>query len=404
MIEINEEFTVAASPDVVYAVLSDPSADIECVQGAELGETHQDGTFDSSIVIKFSALKIKFLGRVGLVLDETGRSGTMTASGKDGQGGTKFNVTAEFAVSEGTDPSTSAVVLKGDVEIRGKLAGMIEGAASAVTQRMAGEFVEALSLRCASGTTALTAQGTKDAGPAPAAVLLHDFGGSPNTLRAWGQALADEGIEVSIPRLPGHGTRWKDLNHTTYDDWLTAARAAVDAARADHPTVYAMGLGLGGTLALAMAADTERSVDGVLAVNPVLTQLKGITGWDRAWRWLRRSKPVISSGIRKSGVSDTAYRRTALRAAASLASGARRTAGSLGEITVPVRVVSSVVDDIVPITDAARVASEVADARHVVAEHSNHVVPLDNDLPVLVHEALAVVRPEHAHATGADAV
>jgi esterase/lipase/carbon monoxide dehydrogenase subunit G len=400
MIEINEEFIVAAPPDVVYSVLSDPHAVVECVQGAELGETHEDGTFDSAIVIKFSALKIKFLGRVGLDLDPLDLRGTMTASGKDGQGGTKFNVTAEFSVVPGEAEGTSFVTTKGDVEIRGKLASMIEGAASAVTKRMAGEFVEALSLRCASSTTAIAAAEPvatdAPAGPAPAAVLLHDFGGSPNSLRGWGQALAAEGVDVSIPRLPGHGTRWKDLNQTTFEDWLGVARKAVEDARADHVEVHVLGLGLGGTLALSIAAEPAASVAGVVAVNPVLTRLRGISGWDNAWRWLRRSKPAVTDDIRKSGATDTGYRRTALKAAASLAEGAARTRAALPQIQVPVRVISSHEDNVVPVEDSALVAAAVTGATSVVAEDSLHVVPLDNDLPLLVRESLAALGRERS--------
>jgi len=151
MIEIDETFTVAAPPDEVYKVLSDPHAVVECVQGAALGETHEDGTFDGFITIKFSALRIKFTGVVGLDLDEPNRRGTMTASGKDGQGGTKFNVAAEFAVHAGENDRTSVVTAKGDVNLRGKLASVIENAASAVVERMTADFVDALSMRCASG-------------------------------------------------------------------------------------------------------------------------------------------------------------------------------------------------------------------------------------------------------------
>jgi esterase/lipase/carbon monoxide dehydrogenase subunit G len=398
MIEINEEFTVAASPDVVYSVLSDPHAVVECVQGAELGETHEDGTFDSSIVIKFSALRIKFLGRVGLDLHGAERRGTMTASGKDGQGGTKFNVTAEFSVADGSEQGTSFVTTKGDVEIRGKLAGMIEGAASAVTQRMAGEFVAALSLRCASGDTAIAAEtvGADTAGtPAPAAVLLHDFGGSPNTLRAWGQALASEGVEVTIPRLPGHGTRWKDLNRTTFDDWLVAARRAVTEAVSSHPAVHVMGLGMGATLALRLASEEGVPIVSVVAVNPVISGLRGVTGWDQAWRWLRRSKPAAADDIRRRGATNTSYRRIPLKAAASLSAGARATADVLTKITVPVRVVASAHNSVVPTEDAAHIGQAVMTASTVIAERSGHVVPLDHDFDLLVQESLAGVRGQH---------
>src|SRR5271156_5217333 len=61
----------------------------------------------------------------------------------------------------------------------------------------------------------------------PVGVLLcHGFTGSPQTLRGWAEYLAAQGLTVSLPRLPGHGTTWQDLAQTDGDDWY----AEVDAA------------------------------------------------------------------------------------------------------------------------------------------------------------------------------
>jgi hypothetical protein len=53
-----------------------------------------------------------------------------------------FRVTGEAA-------SRSAVAIDGEVEISGKLAGMIESGASIVVGRMSREFAENLAKRCA---------------------------------------------------------------------------------------------------------------------------------------------------------------------------------------------------------------------------------------------------------------
>src|ERR1700741_5456380 len=98
MIEINEKFTVAASPAEVYAVLSDPNAVVESVQGAALTGQNEDGTYNGAMTVKFSALRVSFAGRVALELDDQERRGTVKASGRDGQGGTKFQATASFKV------------------------------------------------------------------------------------------------------------------------------------------------------------------------------------------------------------------------------------------------------------------------------------------------------------------
>ena len=54
-----------------------------------------------------------------------------------------------------------------------------------------------------------------EAAGGPVGVLLcHGFTGSPQTLRGWAEYLAAEGLTVSLPRLPGHGTTWQDLAQT----------------------------------------------------------------------------------------------------------------------------------------------------------------------------------------------
>ena len=49
----------------------------------------------------------------------------------------------------------------------------------------------------------------------PVGVLLcHGFTGTPQTLRGWADYLAGQGLTVSLPRLPGHGTTRQDLART----------------------------------------------------------------------------------------------------------------------------------------------------------------------------------------------
>ena len=50
-------------------------------------------------------------------------------------------------------------------------------------------------------------------------LLSHGFTGSPASMKPWGQYLADRGYTVRVPRLPGHGTRWQDLNAVGWVPW-----------------------------------------------------------------------------------------------------------------------------------------------------------------------------------------
>lgn len=412
MIEINEKFTVAASPAEVYAVLSDPNAVVECVQGAALTGQNEDGTYNGAMTVKFSALRVSFAGRVALELDDEERRGTVKASGRDGQGGTKFQATASFKVDPIDDGMASEVRANGEVVLSGKLASMIEGAATAVVRRMTGEFVEALSLRCASGSTQLgpaaavtppvqptaatvETTATKPVEPAapakPAAgvLLLHGFGGSPNGVRPWGEALAAAGLAVSIPRLPGHGTRWKDLRQTTWADWYAEAEKALNGLRAEHDTVFVAGISLGGTLALRLAERLPNDVAGVVAVNPILSAPAGVPKPLGLMRFLRRSSAAVRGDIKKPGGTDVGYDRTSLRAAYSLEQFGQIVRGDLGQIRQPVLLATSRVDHVVAAADAEAVWSGMTAAakRRLWFDNSYHLVTLDNDAPVLFAES-----------------
>ena len=59
-------------------------------------------------------------------------------------------------------------------------------------------------------------------------LVLHGFTGSPVSVRPWAQALADDGLTVRLPLLPGHGTRWQDLNDTRWTDWFATAEASYE--------------------------------------------------------------------------------------------------------------------------------------------------------------------------------
>ena len=56
--------------------------------------------------------------------------------------------------------------------------------------------------------------------PHPVGVLLlHGFTGSPASMVPWGKHLSGLGYAVAVPRLPGHGTSWQELNKCRWADW-----------------------------------------------------------------------------------------------------------------------------------------------------------------------------------------
>ncbi|WP_328551158.1 SRPBCC domain-containing protein [Streptomyces sp. NBC_00358] len=149
MISITEEIAVPSPPERVWEIVSDPSAVVSCIGGAELGPSHEDGSFDGTLAIRFGGLRVKFAARVSLDLDETAREGRLTARGADGQGATRFSAGATFRVVEGDTPGTARVFCDGEIKLSGKLAKLIESGAGMVVSRMTKEFTDQLIQKCA---------------------------------------------------------------------------------------------------------------------------------------------------------------------------------------------------------------------------------------------------------------
>src|SRR4051794_41984274 len=92
----------------------------------------------------------------------------------------------------------------------------------------------------------------------------------PGSLREWGSALADAGLTVRIPRLPGHGTTWQDANRGRWQDWYGELERTFDGVRSRCERVFVMGLSMGGTLALRLAEQRGDDVAGAGVVDPSL--------------------------------------------------------------------------------------------------------------------------------------
>jgi len=148
MIEVNERIEVATTPQAVWDILSDPSAVVECVEGAVLGDKQEDGSFYAKMAVKFGPARISFNANVLVEYDEANQSGNVTARGKDGISGTKFKTAMQFKVEGQDSPTQSAIPIKAECELSGRLAHLIESGANLVIKRMTASFAEKLAEKC----------------------------------------------------------------------------------------------------------------------------------------------------------------------------------------------------------------------------------------------------------------
>jgi carboxylesterase len=222
-----------------------------------------------------------------------------------------------------------------------------------------------------------------DAGPDAAAgvVLCHGFTSTPQSMRPWGEYLRAAGLSVRCPRLPGHGTRWPDLNATRWEDWYGELERVFDAMRERHRVMVVMGLSMGGTLTVRLAEQRGADLAGIVLVNPSLATLRRDAPLLGVASRLVASFPGIASDIKKPGAAELAYDRVPLRAAHSLSRLWRITRADLAEVTVPVRLFRSAEDHVVePLSSELLLAGITStDVTETLLTDSYHVATLDND-------------------------
>ncbi len=85
-------------------------------------------------------------------------------------------------------------------------------------------------------------------------LILHGFTGVPGDVRGLGEHLAGHGYTVYGPRLTHHGTDPADLNRSIWQDWYFAALDAWHVLHDQCRQIVVIGLSMGGTTALILAA------------------------------------------------------------------------------------------------------------------------------------------------------
>ncbi len=241
-----------------------------------------------------------------------------------------------------------------------------------------------------------------DAGPV-GALVVHGFTGSPISMRPWAQALADAGLTVRLPRLPGHGTTWQELALTTWEDWYDTVDAAFGELTDRCEDVFVCGLSMGGSLSLRLAELRGDQVRGLALVNPsVHSENKALVALPLLRRAVKSIKGV-GNDIAKPGQDEGCYDRVPTQALYQLTRGWAMVKADIEKVTQPLLLLRSATDHVVEPSNAAWILSHVrsTDVTERVLPNSYHVATLDNDAPQIVDGSLELIRRLAPAAAGA---
>lgn len=218
---------------------------------------------------------------------------------------------------------------------------------------------------------------------APALLLLHGSGDTPQTLRYLAERLHAAGYTVHAPLLPGHGrspAAFADVSATGY---VQAAGAGLDLLRREASWIGVVGLSMGGALAAQLAAEAS-DVRALVLLAPYVDPPRHVR-WVARLSWLWGAVVPFVDGRGEASVHDKAaqvesraygvFSPSALRALVRTAAAGQR---ALSRVAVPTLVVNSREDIRIPlaIAERATAALRAPTERHWVSG-CGHVITVD---------------------------
>jgi len=212
-------------------------------------------------------------------------------------------------------------------------------------------------------------------------LLLHGFTGSPASMRPWAHYLTERGFSVRVPRIPGHGRRWQDLNKTKWQSWPERAERDLMDLLARNRNVFVFGLSMGGANTLYLAAKHSSKLSGIVLVNPMIHIPDPTIKFIEIIKYITPKRPSVGDDIKKPGVTEWGYDALPMKGVAQLHRFLKATRANLESINCPVLLFHSTEDHVLPVSNTEIVMSELGtiDKRRIELTNSYHVATLDYD-------------------------
>jgi carboxylesterase len=244
--------------------------------------------------------------------------------------------------------------------------------------------------------------GTRDA-----VLLLHGLGDTPQTLTYLADELHLRGWDVHAPLLPGHGRTLRSFASSRSQQWVGAAREALDYLLARYQRVAVVGLSMGGALAAILAAERDRVV-ALALLAPYVELPPRLRRLVRHYQFIHVLTPVLRGDTERS-IRDPAerarslsYRAITPALARELSVIAERARMALPRIRVPTLLAQSREDNrlAAAVADRAFAALGAKDKELLWIEGAGHVITVDHGRDLLI-EAVATWLRRWADAGGA---
>jgi carbon monoxide dehydrogenase subunit G len=143
-LQIQNSFSIGASPDRVYEFLLDVNQVVGCVPGAELSEVVDPTTFKGKVKIKVGPVTVAYAGTAQIVdRDEANRTATLSGEGREttGPGSARAKATMRVEAAAG---GGSNVTIDTDLAVAGRVAQFGRGLMEDVSRSLVNQMAECI--------------------------------------------------------------------------------------------------------------------------------------------------------------------------------------------------------------------------------------------------------------------
>jgi carboxylesterase len=225
-------------------------------------------------------------------------------------------------------------------------------------------------------------------------LLIHGFTGTPAEMRPLGIHLNGQGYTVLGIRLFGHATRPKDLIRARRKDWQADVEAGLATLRGICDKIVAVGLSMGGLLAL--WAGEQSGVEAVVCLSTPMTMPRN--GLLHFARGLSLVMPYVPKGEPdwhepEAAAGHVTYPVYPTRPAVEVRDLVREVRRLLPQVQVPLLVIQARGDKAVSPDSMAIILKNVAstDKESLWLEDSGHVITRDRQRDVVCTATAAFV-------------
>lgn len=219
---------------------------------------------------------------------------------------------------------------------------------------------------------------------APAVLLLHGGGDTPQVLAELAQYLHKQGFAARVPLLGAHGRSLAEFSRASSTVWQDEVEREFALLGGAHTEVYVVGLSMGGALAVALAK-RRPEIAALVLLAPYIDMSPGLRGLARTsgyWGWLLPYLPsmghrsIHDRAAAARGLGHGIMTPAALR---GLYEAMSRAVDALPDVRVPTLVIQSREDNRVPVASAEKAFARLGSpGKHLVwVEGAGHAITVD---------------------------